>query len=192
MTISVDFKNFVLESQLSIVRVILKDSLIIDPTFVEFEEMYKYAKSNMDNLLEEFNQERLDYDKNNWTEDYMNNLKVELMNNFSEERLEHLKQICSYLYQDKGEVGKQSEGNYSSVQNKPYEANRSYQTNQKIGPRGNIKVTFKESKKINPLPQIFIVLGLVTVIMGIILSKIPIVILGIIIIALGLLLKENN
>lgn len=104
MAISIDFKNAVSEGKMRLVRIILKDSLIIDPTFSEFNEMYNYAKGNMEDLLEDFDDGELDNDKNNWSEDYMNGLKVELMGNFSRKRIDHLKQICSYLYKDKVKV----------------------------------------------------------------------------------------
>lgn len=101
MSVSIDFKNAVSEGKTRLVRIMLKDSLIIDPTFVKFNEMYNFAKDNMEDLLEDFDDDELDYDKSHWSEDYMNELKVELMGNFSKKRIDHLKQICSYLFKDK-------------------------------------------------------------------------------------------
>ena len=37
MATSIDFKNAVSEGKIMLVRIILKDSLIIDPTFTEFD-----------------------------------------------------------------------------------------------------------------------------------------------------------
>ena len=171
MSIPVDFQKNVLEKQLSVVRVILKDSLVIDPTFVEFEEMYKYAKDNMNNLLEEFDNEELDYNRENWTEYYLNNLKIKLMDNYSEKRLGHLKEICSYLYQDKTKVNKLSEAN-----------------KQKSG----IKVTYKQSTKPNPIGQGAIVLGLVSLGIGVILSKTALILVGLLVATVGGVLLSAN
>lgn len=114
MSVSIDFKNAVAERKTRLVRIILKDSLIIDPTFAEFDEMFNYSKEKMDNILEDFDDGELDYDKNHWSEDYMNEIKVELMGNFSRERIKHLKEICSYLYQDKVKIIGEQRRNTSS------------------------------------------------------------------------------
>lgn len=104
MSISVDFKDTVAEKKVRRIRIMLKDSLLIDPTFKEFDEMYNFAFNNMDGLLEDFDGDELEFNKNNWSEDYMNELKVELMGNFSERRINHLKEVCSYLYKDKAKI----------------------------------------------------------------------------------------
>jgi len=101
MAISIDFKNTVSEGDVRLVQIILKDSLIIDPTFREFNEMFEYSKSRMPDLLVEFDNGKLDYSEINWSKDYINELKVELMDNFSNKRIEHLKKICAYIYQDR-------------------------------------------------------------------------------------------
>ncbi|MGH4120961.1 hypothetical protein [Clostridium sp.] len=114
MSVSIDFKNAVSEGKTRLVRIILKDSLIIDPTFAEFDEMFSYSKEKMDNILEEFDDGELDYDKNHWSENYMNEIKVELMGNFSRERIKHLKEICSYIYVDKVKTIREQRRNTSS------------------------------------------------------------------------------
>jgi len=101
MAISLDFKKTVSEGDVRLVQIILKDSLIIDPTFREFNEMFEYSKNRMPGLLAEFDNGKLDYSEINWSKDYINELKVELMDNFSNKRIEHLKKICAYIYRDR-------------------------------------------------------------------------------------------
>lgn len=173
MAMSIDFKKDVLDGNLSIVRVILKDSLIIDPTFVEFNHMYRYAKDNMDNLLEEFDDKELDYDKENWTEDYMNGLKVELMGNFSDERLDHLKQIISFLYKDRIKQKKQKASS---------------------GPKVEFVNSNKESDIIDRVAKGVIVSGALVAGVGIVRAKTAMAVGGLLVatVGAGALIYESN
>ena len=76
--------------------------------------MYNYANGKIDNLLEEFDDGELDNDKSHWSKDYMNEMKVELKGNFSRKRIDHLKQICTYIYQDKVKIIETKRRNTSS------------------------------------------------------------------------------
>lgn len=42
--------------------------------------------------------EIFDHDKDNWNKDYMNGLMVQVVYNFSHERIKHLKEVVTYVY----------------------------------------------------------------------------------------------
>ena len=83
------------------VRIMIKNSLLVDPTFVEVLEMEKVSL-NMDGLYDEYDGVEFIHDKTLWNEDYMNDLMVQIIYNFSHERLEHLKEVVRYL--EKSEI----------------------------------------------------------------------------------------
>ena len=74
----------------------MKDSLLVDPTFEQFHDMEKIA-SSMDGLYDEHDGEELTKDRNQWDVDYMNRVMVSVVSNFSHERLDHLKEVVRYL-----------------------------------------------------------------------------------------------
>ena len=78
-------------------RIMLKDSLIVDPTFSQFNEMLVYAKQALPNLLVPYDGEVLENDRTKWNTDLMNTELVEIVNNFSDVRIEHLKKVISVV-----------------------------------------------------------------------------------------------
>ena len=79
------------------VHIMMKDSLLRDPSFKEFSEMESIA-GNMSGLYEPHNGVVLNSNKSAWNDTYMNELMVDLIDNFSHERVELLKQIIRYLH----------------------------------------------------------------------------------------------
>lgn len=79
----------------------LKDSLIVDPTFVQFNEMFAYAQQELTGLLVPFDNGVLEDDRSKWDKDLMNAELVEIVNNFSVVRIEHLKKVISVVLADK-------------------------------------------------------------------------------------------
>lgn len=78
------------------VRIMMQDSLLLDPTFVEYNAMEKAAAS-MERLYDEHDGKELIEDRNLWNDDYMNKVMVKVLSNFSHERLDHLKEVVRYL-----------------------------------------------------------------------------------------------
>ena len=79
------------------VRIMLKDSLIVDPTFAQFNEMFASARRELPNLLVPFDGEILEDDRTKWNTDLMNTELVEIVNNFSDVRIEHLKRVIGVV-----------------------------------------------------------------------------------------------
>ena len=78
------------------VRIMMQDSLLVDPTFAEFDAMEK-AASSMEGLYDKHDGKEFIEDRNLWNDDYMDKLMVKVLSNFSHERLDHLKEVVHYL-----------------------------------------------------------------------------------------------
>lgn len=78
------------------VRIMMKNSLLVDPTFEEFHAMEKAAMS-MEGLYDEHDGKELIEDQNLWNDDYMDKVMVKVLSNFSIERIDHLIEVVRYL-----------------------------------------------------------------------------------------------
>ncbi len=96
MGITSAFKEAVSARNIRRIRIMMKDSLLNDPTFSEFNSMNEEI-SNLTGLYERHDGRNLDYDKAKWNDDYMNKLMVQVVGNFSQERIKHLKEVVKYL-----------------------------------------------------------------------------------------------
>lgn len=102
--VSPEFKSVVADKNLLRTRIMLKDSLIIDPTFVQFSEMISYAKMNLPNLMVDYDEEYLEEDSSKWTSETMNEELVQLVTNFSDIRIRHLKKVVSKVLAKEAEA----------------------------------------------------------------------------------------
>lgn len=98
--LSPEFSSAVKSGNLLRARIMLKDSMIVDPTFFQFNEMLAYAKRELPDFLEPYDNEILENDKSKWTTDVMNTELVEIVNNFSDVRINHLKEVISVVLAD--------------------------------------------------------------------------------------------
>lgn len=96
MAITNAFINAVAVGNVRGIRIMMKDSLLVDPTFVEFNQMEQYAR-NMNGLYDEHDGRELKEDEASWNDDYMNKLMVQVVGNFSHERIGRLKEIVRHL-----------------------------------------------------------------------------------------------
>ena len=103
MAITREFMEAVQSGNILLVRIMLKDILLLDPTGNQFDEMQKYAMSSMDNLYSEHDDEILNFDMTAWNEEYLNEQMVAVVNDFSKERVELLKNMVQYLYKNKAD-----------------------------------------------------------------------------------------
>lgn len=112
MIISREFEEAVRESNLTRVRVMLKDSLVVDPSFREFDKLEEYARKKLNNLYENHDEDEFEFEKDKWDKNYMNQELNNLMYNFSNERIKHLKNVCKYIYSDRiDNIGKVKSNN---------------------------------------------------------------------------------
>lgn len=96
MALTKAFYEAVNTGDVCMVRIMMKDSLLVDPSFAEFREMEKEA-SKIQGLYEQHDGRSFELDKSAWNDDYMSKQRVELISNFSHERLDHLKEVIRYL-----------------------------------------------------------------------------------------------
>lgn len=96
MGITDNFRNAVNENNIVRVRIMMKDSLLTDTSFKEFQEMQNIAKDVV-GLYDVHDGKIFEQDKIKWNDDYLSQQMVQVLNNFSKERIEHLKQVVKYL-----------------------------------------------------------------------------------------------
>lgn len=96
MTVEESINKAVSEGDIKSIRIMMKNSLLVDPSFAEFDEMSMIA-GNMPGLYDEHDGRELNRDKSAWNDDYMNKLLVQVVGNFSRERLNHLKEVIRHL-----------------------------------------------------------------------------------------------
>ena len=94
------FRDAVKNKKVRLVRIMMKDSLLIDRSFHDFDDMASAAK-NLQGLYDKHDGKSFK-PENEWDIDYMNMLMVEVVLNFSHERIEHIKKVITKLYKDKG------------------------------------------------------------------------------------------
>ena len=101
MALTSEFIDAVKSGKKTRVRIMLKDIMLVDTTMNQFEEMLNYANSNIMDLYDEHDDEKLVYDKTAWNETYLNKQMVTVVNNFSKDRIELLRNMVKYIYRDK-------------------------------------------------------------------------------------------
>lgn len=84
------------ENSVRKVRIMLKDSLLVDPSFKRFNDRLK-ASQSVKGLFDEHDGKELIQDRSQWNTAYMDRLMVQVVDNFSHERLEHLKKVVRYV-----------------------------------------------------------------------------------------------
>lgn len=93
--LSQEFKATVSDKNLLRTRIMLKDSFVVDPTFVQLDEMLSYARVYLPGLFVPFDGKCLENDEAKWNDNVMNEELVQLVTNFSETRINHLKKVVS-------------------------------------------------------------------------------------------------
>lgn len=99
MSISKEYVESVDNKDLLSVRLLLKNSLILDPSGKSFSEMLNYANEKLPDLFVDHDGESFK-NKSEWDKDYFNEQTVKVVNNFSVERVELLKRIVRELYSE--------------------------------------------------------------------------------------------
>lgn len=102
MAFSKDFADAVEQGNLLRVKLMLKNSLLIDPSCQNFNQMLAFAKEKIPNLIDGHDGEILKNDRE-WSEEYYNEQTVKIVNNFSQERIDLLKGMAQKLYTQSGE-----------------------------------------------------------------------------------------
>lgn len=96
MEVSNVFYEAVAAKQVRKIRIMLKDSLLVDPTFERFTEMEK-AASSVEGLYDAHDGRAFEENPELWNDAYMDKIMVQVVGNFSHERVEHLKKVVRKL-----------------------------------------------------------------------------------------------
>lgn len=94
-------KKYADARDLKSLKYIFVDALDVDPTFVRYEEEYNYCKDIPD-LLEPYTElTPFIQDKAYWNEKYWASLKMDLLKNFSDRRMMHMKDVAQVFLAEK-------------------------------------------------------------------------------------------
>lgn len=78
------------------IRIMMKNSLLVDTTFREYNEMER-AVSGIPEVFVAHDGKELIEDKSQWNEEYISRVMTQVIGNFSHERVNHLKEVVRYL-----------------------------------------------------------------------------------------------
>lgn len=98
MALTREFVEAVSQRNMLRVKIMLKDSLLVDTTFNQFNEMARYAESKLPNLWVSDDEDDEDFSQ---SPEELNNILVGLINNFSRKRIKYLKALISKMYPPK-------------------------------------------------------------------------------------------
>lgn len=96
-----EIKKYANSGDLKSLKYIFVDSLDVDPTFVRYEEEYNYCRSISGLLENHIELTPFKIDKEDWNEAYWTNLKMDLIKNFSDKRMSHMREVAKVLLADK-------------------------------------------------------------------------------------------
>lgn len=130
MAITESFRKAVSLGDVRGIRIMMKDSLLVDPTFYEFDEMEKVARG-INGLYDAHDGREFIHESSSWNDDYMNKLMVQVIGNFSHERIDHLKRVVRYLRPVQARPHPTTDAGKHTASSQP-QVQRSYQEQQKI------------------------------------------------------------
>ena len=115
MALTNEFRETVESGKKVRVRIMLKDSMLVDPTMRQFDEMLSFALSKLSDLYDEHDEEELKYSSSEWNETYLNSQMVSVVSNFSKERVELLRNMVRFIYSDRVERIRNDETKHSNI-----------------------------------------------------------------------------
>ena len=94
--VSREFADNVQSGNVDRVRSALLDYLTVDKSFQTFDDALSYASQFM-GVVQKYNNEPFETDKEKWDKRYLNRQKADLIINFADERIKHLKEVITFL-----------------------------------------------------------------------------------------------
>lgn len=99
----IQIKKYADTGDLKSLKYIFVDALDVDPTFVRYEEEYNYCKAIPGLLEPHIELTPFVQDKTRWNESYWTSLKTDLIKNFSDRRMMHMKEVAQIFLAEKVE-----------------------------------------------------------------------------------------
>lgn len=111
MVLSQEYKSAVEQRNALRVKIMLKDSLLVDTTFKQFDAMLQFAESKrMDVWVSDTEDDgKFPEDKSLWDINSLNTELSGLVNRFSHRRVTHLKAMITYLYPERQKSANRTE-----------------------------------------------------------------------------------
>lgn len=97
--ITQSFKDSIENKNMQLTKIMLKNSLFTDLTFDTFKEMLDYTLSVNNEIIEKHDEKKF-LDSSSWSKDYASDLREDLIENFSAERIAHIQQVHQYIYKE--------------------------------------------------------------------------------------------
>ncbi len=96
MALTHAFQEAVADKNIRKIRIMLEDSLLTDPSFELFKEMERAALS-VEGLYDKHDGRTFVENPEEWDDSYMSKIMVQVVGNFSHERVDHLKEVVRKL-----------------------------------------------------------------------------------------------
>lgn len=94
-------KKYADSGDIKSLKYIFVDSLDVDPTFVRYEEEYNYCKSIPGLIENHIELTPFKLNRSEWNEEYWSSLKMDLIKNFSDKRMCHMREVAQVFLSDK-------------------------------------------------------------------------------------------
>ena len=136
-----EVKKSIAQGKGSNLRYFFVDSFNIDPTFASYHDDFEYCRQH--DVFEP--QRRLTpfrTDERSWDKEYWLNLKADLQDNFSEERMLHMINVAKVIYKQRINSNKQNnvlEQKKENIFSNTYEDNKKYRI-EKILPQDDLEL----------------------------------------------------
>lgn len=124
---------------------IFVDCLDVDPTFEKYKDDYEYCKK-ITGFLENHVELTPFLSRGSWNKSYWDQLKIDLLKNFSERRFSHMREVAQVIYSDKIVRLKQERENEKKHQKAVMKVQQDIKQEEGIKQK-NIKI---ETRKMSP------------------------------------------
>ncbi len=130
-------------------KYIFADCLDVDPTFEKYKEDYEYCQRKVPGLFEQHrDMTPLTENQKEWDYDYWRELKIDLVNNFSKKRFEHMIRVAKVIYAGKIKViSENREIEYKEAQDIARQKTDNIINNNDVGIYNRTNTTKTKSKK---------------------------------------------
>lgn len=99
MSVSKEFMKLVADKAVVDVKIVLKQYALMDKSLNEFNESFEYAKEKLgQELIEKHDGEEFNKNSSDWDEDYAIGIVSDLSFNFSQERVNHMREVFKKVY----------------------------------------------------------------------------------------------
>lgn len=99
----IEIKKFAESRDLKSLKYIFVDSLDVDPTFEKYKDEYNYCKSIPGLLEQHIELTPFTGDESSWNEAYWTKLKMDLLKNFSDRRMTHMREVANVYLDEKAQ-----------------------------------------------------------------------------------------